>query len=69
MIINNNMNMPSAEQVAIAIKAVENRQFMYNGNNNESENNLEAERISQVILDALNYYRYIGLGQNIDEYR
>ena len=68
MIINN-MNMPSAEQVAIAIKAVENRQFMYNGNNNKSENNLEAERISQVILDALNYYKYIGLGQNIDKYR
>ncbi len=69
MKINNNINMPSAEQVAIAIKAVENRQFMYNGKENESENNLEAERISQVILDALNYYRHIGLGQNIDEYR
>ena len=69
MRISNDINMPSAEQVAIAIKAVENRQFMYNGKENDLENNIEAERISQVILDALNYYRYIGLGQNIDEYR
>lgn len=55
-------NVHSAEQVAIAIKAVENRQFkMDDGIPSD-------EKISEIILDALKFYQYNGLGVNVDEF-
>ena len=55
-------NIYSAEQVAIAIKAVENRQF-------KMDDSIPSdEKISEIILDALKFYQYNGLGINIDEF-
>lgn len=67
------MNIYTLQQIDMAIKAVEHK--MYNINigitNNSLQGTIEQAKkqaqVSEIILDALKYYKENGIGDNIDE--
>lgn len=67
------MNIYTLQQIDMAIKAVEHK--MYNINIGITNNSLQGTiehakkqaQVSEIILDALKYYKENGIGDNIDE--